>query len=297
MLMAASTCGAAIGTVIGYVQINPPNNKQAGGFNVGLSTVTTLCFDDGTCQSTVSNGSSSGGTTYIRNGYSSRFNQNFSVTTTTGALDAIFVFSYQAPGIAFGASPNGGVYELGTTLSSIALSAFTVENSSPITTLDFKRNGSSIFSYPSPSPTGGSQNYTDTSGLTNTATYNATVGDGTGTTTSNSVTFTYVYPFYYGVGAQSLTGTQVQALTKLVQIPANTQTTTSPSSQVYYFAYPQSAGSLISILDQNGFETINGYTKRSVTLTMLDSSSQPYFIYEFNTLTTQTNFKNTYKFN
>ena len=203
---------------------------------------------------------------------------------------------YVAPSISLGTSPGGKAVELGTTLTNVALSGFTVEGSSPITSVIFKRNGSAIFSVPSPHPGGGTETYTDTATISNTATYAATVSDGQTTQNSNSVTFTFVYPFYYGVGAQGLTGAQVQALTDLVQVTQNTTVSTSPTNQVYYFAYPQSYGSLTSIKDQNGFNVTGGYTQRTATLTMMDSTNQPYYIYEFNTLTTQTNFSNTYNF-
>ena len=205
--------------------------------------------------------------------------------------------SYTAPAITLATVPSGGYEENGSTVVNVALGAFTVENSSPIWTLVFKRNGSTINTVTSPPQTGGTSSYVDTSSVTANATYTAVVGDSTTLVTSNSITFTFVYPTYYGVGAQALTGAQVQALTKLVQPKTNTTTTTSPSNQVYYFAYPTIYGSLISILDTNGFQTLAGYTQRTATLTMLDGSSQGYYIYEFNTPTTQTNFNNTYKFN
>ena len=239
-----------------------------------------------------------GSTPYIRSGYSSRFSQTFNVAASTQALDAIFNFTYQAPNLTLATTPSGSVKELGTTFTNLALSAFTIETSSPITTLAFKRNGTVFYNYPSPLSTGGTDSFTDTTTVVSaTSVYTAVIGDGTSNTTSNSVTFTYVYPFYYGVGASGLTPAQVQTLTKLVINPANTTTVTSPTSQVYYFAYPQTAGSLISIIDQNGFNTLAGYTQRSVTMTMLDSTTQNYYIYEFNTPTTQTSFSNTYKFN
>lgn len=46
--------------ITSYVQLNPPNGKQSGGFNVGNSTVTRLCFDDLTCQSTAGGGGGGG---------------------------------------------------------------------------------------------------------------------------------------------------------------------------------------------------------------------------------------------
>lgn len=264
-----------------------------GAFLSGLTVAgSAVCRADGTnCPA-----SSGGSTPYVRSGYSSRFSESFSVNSSTEALDAIFDFVYQAPGVTLASSPSATYEELGSTLTNVALTAFTVKTSSNITSVVFKRNGTAIKNIVSPTSGGGSELYTDTNSVTATAAYTAVVGDGTGSTTSNTITFTFVYPFYYGVGAQSLTGAQVQALTKLVQGQSNTTTVTSPTSQVYYFAYPQSYGVLSSITDQNGFSTLAGYTRRSVSLTMLDSTTQSYYIYEFNTPTTQTSFSNTYTF-
>jgi hypothetical protein len=243
-----------------------------------------------------STGGGGGGDSYIRTGYSGRFSQAVNVTLASQALDQIFAFQYTAPALTLGTSPGASVKELGTTMTNITLSAYTVEKSSPITIVQWKLNGTVIKSSSTPTSTGGTEVYIDTNTRSTTSAYTAVAGDGTTNTTSNSATFTFVYPFYYGVGAQALSFASVQGLTKLVQTPANTATTTSPAAQVYYFAYPQSAGNLTSILDPNGFETISGYTKRSGTMTMLDSTVQNYYVYEFNTPTTQTNFTNTYKF-
>jgi hypothetical protein len=233
---------------------------------------------------------------YSRSGFSSRFGQSINVGTSTSALDLIFAFSYQGPGVTLGTTPGATTRELGTNLTGVVLSAFTVETSSPITLVRWTVNGTIVGTQGSPTPTGATEVYTDTNTRTTTTAYRATAGDGTSTTTSSPVTFTFVYPFYYGVGAQSLTFAQVQGLNKLVQTQSNITTTTSPSSQVYYFAYPQAYGVLNSILDQNGFETIAGYTRRSGTMTMLDATVQNYYVYEFNSPTTQTSFSNTYKF-
>lgn len=203
---------------------------------------------------------------------------------------------YTAPTISLGTSPSAETLELGTSLSNVTLSALTVEKSSPIVSVVFYNNGTAFYSVPSPPSSGGTSTYTDTTTLTNTTTYTAKVSDSITTVTSSGVTFTFVYPFYYGVGAQALTGSQVQALTDLPQVKQNTTVTTSPNNQVYYFAYPQAYGLLTSIKDQNGFNVTAGYTQRTATLTMMDSSNQPYYIYEFNNLTTQTNFANTYNF-
>jgi hypothetical protein len=257
-------------------------------------TITTSAVGGTTAQMTIS--ATGGSSAYVRTGYSGRFSEAVNVATSSAALDQIFDFQYTAPAVTLGTSPGAIVKELGTTMTNVVLSAYTVEKSSPITIVQWKLNGTVIKSSSTPVSTGGTEVYTDTDTRSTTSAYTAVDGDGTSNTTSNSVTFTFVYPFYYGVGAQNLSFASVQGLTKLVQTPANTATTTSPSSQVYYFAYPQSAGNLTSILDPSNFETISGYTKRSGTMTMLDSTTQNYYVYEFNTPTSQTSFTNTYKF-
>lgn len=114
-------------------------------------------------------------------------------------------------------------------------------------------------------------------------------------------TVTWYDPFYYGVGAKGLTVSSIQQLTKSITAKSNKTFSFSPSSQVYYFAYPASYGQLISILDTNGFEIINDFTRRTETFTLngtyfKNPTSVSYYVYEFNNLTTQTNFNITFKF-
>lgn len=46
---------ASAAPIVGYVQVNPAS-KQSGGFNLQTSTITRLCFDDHTCESTAGGG-------------------------------------------------------------------------------------------------------------------------------------------------------------------------------------------------------------------------------------------------
>lgn len=235
-------------------------------------------------------------TEYIRDGYSARFSESVLVSNVADALDQIFNFIYVAPAVTLAASPTGTTKEYGDPINSILFTATTVKKSNPITAVEFYRGSTLRNTVASPNPNGGAETFTETLQVSSTLTYYAKVGDGTSTTTSSGITYTFVYPFYYGVGAQGLTCAQVQALTKSVKTKSNTTVVTSPVSQVYYFAYPASYGNLTSILDTNLFETISDYTKRTVSCTMLDSTTQTYYIYEFGNLTTQTNFSNQYKF-
>jgi hypothetical protein len=150
----------------------------------------------------------------------------------------------------------------------------------------------------SPIPGGGLETYVDSTPVTtNGVTFTAKVSDGTQTTTSGVVAYTFVYPFYYGVGAPGLTGAQIRSnLTPLIKTLSNTTTVTSPSSQVFYLAYPDTYPPLTLILDNSSFDTTPDYTLRTVSITGLDGTSQLYKVYEYNNLTTQTNFTNQFKF-
>ena len=123
-----------------------------------------------------------------------------------------------------------------------------------------------------------------------------TYGAPTGNPSSKSITHTWVYPYYYGVGAQGLDGAAIGALTTIIRPKENTTKAFSPSTQVMYFAYLNSYGSLTSILDQNGFETISDWTPRTVSITGLDSTIQTYKVYEFNNITTAVAANYTFKF-
>jgi hypothetical protein len=209
------------------------------------------------------------------------------------------LYPYIAPSLTLSASPaTGTVREFGNDVATVTLNATTTKHTNDITLVEFYRGAALIHTQVAPIAGGGLETYIDTTPVTtNGITFTAKAGDGTQTTTSSGVGYTFVYPFYYGVGAQGLTGAQIRStLTLLVKTPSNTTTITSPSSQVFYLAYPDSSPALTSILDTNGFETISDYTLRSVSITGLDGTPQTYKVYEYNNPTTQTNFTNQFKF-
>jgi len=101
---------------------------------------------------------------------------------------------------------------------------------------------------------------------------------------------------YWGAGDAGLNVAQLQGLTTdqsefLTEI-AFTYTLTE---QVYYFCYPADKGDLSSILDNNQFETLPGWTKRTESFVFAGLSNVSYNVYEFNNITTQTSFTNTFK--
>lgn len=103
------------------------------------------------------------------------------------------------------------------------------------------------------------------------------------------------YPYYYGVGDPALTPTQIQALTTDLTPKEDKSYLFSLTAQVYYVAYPAYYGNLVSILDNNQFETLPGWDIRTENFTM-GVNSVSYFIYEFKYITTQVGFTNTFKY-
>lgn len=220
----------------------------------------------------------------------------FVAQTLQQMFDAL-LYPYQPPTTTLGLTPAGGLREKGNTVTNPALASTTTAFTNPIIApFEFKKNAVVIFTDPAPNPAGGAENYVDPSVVSTNTTYTAHVTDGTqaGTATSS---YTFISAYYYGVGAPGLTPAQVSALTKDVQ--GNTATenvTTSPTNEVYYFAYPDSYPALTSIIDNNGFETISDYTVTTGNnITNSFGDTDTYRIYEFNNLTTQVNFTNSYR--
>jgi len=131
--------------------------------------------------------------------------------------------------------------------------------------------------------------------------YRSTITDGTTAVQSNVITYNVVYPYYWGVGAVGLTAPQVAALTKTVKLESNSAVTTSPTNQVWYYAFPAAYGLLTDIKDKNGFsyninqaDPLKDWLIRTENITGLDGTPQSYYIYEYLTLTTQVNYTNTF---
>jgi len=104
-----------------------------------------------------------------------------------------------------------------------------------------------------------------------------------------------VYPFYYGSGLPGLLPADIQLLTEDMSAKTDKSYSFTLDEEVYYVAFPTSYGILRSILDLNGFETINGWTRTVQTFT-IDVEDISYYVYEFNHITTQVAFVNTFKY-
>lgn len=110
---------------------------------------------------------------------------------------------------------------------------------------------------------------------------------------------TFYSPIYYGVGPAGLDVAGIQQLTKRIAGEVNFSAALTTNNNKVYVAYPAAYGDLISIKDQNLFVYTNDFTKttRSFTNngTYYKGVTMNYLVYEYNNLTTLTNF--TFYFN
>ena len=112
-------------------------------------------------------------------------------------------------------------------------------------------------------------------------------------------TITFYSPIYYGVGEAGMDVARIQQLTKRIAAEGNFSAQLSTTNNKVYIAYPAAYGDLVSIKDQNLFVYTNDFTKttRSFTNngTYYKGVTMDYLVYEYNNLTTLTNY--TFYFN
>ena len=187
------------------------------------------------------------------------------ITNVKQALDSISAKLYYVKPLinSFTASANGGVFEVGTTIT--APITFNWEYNKNITTQSLT-------------------NCTLTDETVRTATYDGDIttdktftlsaSDGENTV-SKSISYTFVAPYYIGVSTtNTLTETETIALTKKLETKG-TKTVNYTTSQSYMvFAYPKSYGAINSIIDQNGFNVTDSFTQSTVTVGTVE-----YYVY------------------
>lgn len=271
-------------------------NDAGDGFDYGLTTeqITDGKVPTGgdTDAALVKNSNTSGDVKWDNleiSGWSDRFGVAWSSKGLRDTLEKILDLVYAAPLVSLTGSSNI-IREKGDDVTSITLSADVTKRSDDIARIHFKDHlGATIQDFNPPSNTGsGITQATYSTTFSDTRTFEVEVTDdgtsGGPTVVDDFVTYTFVYPYYHGTGVAGLTAAQVAALTKdIIESDSDvTYSFTTSANDVYYMAYPASYGNLTSILDENGFETIGDWTKRTENITGLDGNAVSYNIYEFN---------------
>lgn len=108
--------------------------------------------------------------------------------------------------------------------------------------------------------------------VTATQVYTANITDGN-TTPSASETLTFVIPFLYGGSTSLLVQATFYAnLARIIETQGNKAVLFNGTDSYFYFAYDASYPDLSSILDGNGFEAIDAFTKTEETIDMLSGA-------------------------
>lgn len=200
------------------------------------------------------------------------------------------LYPYVQPTISLSASPNGGAYEKGAKVSTVALTANVGKKSEKITEVKFFDGNAEIHNA-EVNANGGAHSFTVSTEFGVNKTFKATVNDGKKTVTSNQISFNFYYPAYIGAldaSAEIPTQEQIKGLTKKVQSAGNLTYSYTVDTKRMVVATPPN-WEIRKILDPNSFDVTSSFKKHIVSVTGLDGTAQNYNVY-VSEPTTQTNF-------
>ena len=191
---------------------------------------------------------------------------------------------YVAPtGVSLTMAATGGTFEAGTTVQ-VTTGTVKWTNGSQLISKAEVLQGSTVVGSAdlSASATTSTITLTNPISVTSNTSFTARVTDATKTTSGGNVGYSFVYPFYWGVvdaDVTAPTAEQVAALTKVVQARGNKTFTYTTKGQRKVVAYPQAYGPLKKAIDPNGFDNIDAMVRTEVSITGLDDTAQPYYVY------------------
>ena len=192
-------------------------------------------------------------------------NDAISVTNVEEALNKLIAdFYYVAPSItSFTASPTGGTFEIGTTIT--APITFNWNYNKDITTqtlTDCTLADETV------------RTVTYNTDITTNKTFTLSANDGKNNV-SKSISYKFVYPYYVGVlNTNTPTESDIVGLTKKVEAKGNKTLEFTTSQSYMAFAYPSSYGDISKIVDQNGFDVTASFTKSTIVINSVD-----YYVY------------------
>ena len=191
---------------------------------------------------------------------------------------------YKAPSISLSMTPSNTLYELGATISSLTLKATITQGSNDITSLVFLKDGNPLPSTSNPTLT--------QSNIRNNVTYSAYVSDNINRINSNSINIKFINPIYIG-SLSEVNSTNIKAMTKKIVNVGSQSYTYTINNKKMCIAFP-SGWTLRNIIDPNGFDITQSFTKETINIYCLDGNSKPYTVYS-SEFTSQSSF--TVKFN
>ena len=208
------------------------------------------------------------------------------------------LYPYVKPLAAISVTPNGGVYEKGTSVNVTSVKVTGTVKSEKLKTIEAKNGSASIGTKNEEEVKNGGQFefVTDPIAVTTNTSFSGIVSDSQNSVTATGGSFTFVDPFFWGVVAPEtpVTSEMVTGLTKVVQTKGSKTFTYTTNNQCMVIAYPASYGDLKSALDPNKFENISSYTKTTLDVTVT-SGSVSYNVY-VKEASTASDFAITYSF-
>ena len=192
------------------------------------------------------------------------------VDNVAEALDKLISdYYYVAPSVtAFTASPSGGTFEVGTTIT--APITFNWSYNKDIASQSLTDCSISV----------DDRTATYNSDITSNKTFTLNASDGKNNV-SKSISYTFVSPYYVGVSdTDILDETGIKALTKKVEVKGNKTISYTNSQNYMVFAYPSSYGTIKKVVDINGFDVTSSFKLSNVTV-----NSVNYNVYVSNKVT------------
>ena len=193
---------------------------------------------------------------------------------------------YKAPKVSLSITPSNTLYELGATISTLTLKATITQGSNNVTSLVFLKDGS-----PLSSTSNLELSKTETNVRTN-VTYSAYVSDDVNRINSNSINIKFINPIYIG-SLSEVNSTNIKAMTKKIVNVGSQSYTYTINNKKMCIAFPN-GWTLRNIIDPNGFDITQSFTKETINIYCLDGNSKPYTVYS-SEFTSQSSF--TVKFN
>ena len=208
------------------------------------------------------------------------------------------LYPYVAHLVSASSSPDGGVFEHGSTQTVTKITATITKKSEPITKVEFVDDSTVLETKTDGVAAGGSVIHNCSITVSTNKSFTVRVTDKSGkVVTANTNGFNFVYPYYWGVcdNDAAIDEAMVKGLTKKVETKGSKGVTYTANDQRAVIAYPASYGDIRKILDPNSFDVTATFTKYSVNVTGLDGKSVSYNVY-VNGAFTATNFKFTFSY-
>lgn len=210
-------------------------------------------------------------------------NKTYPKNTPLETILRDLLVKYIKAGASITINPTTTVYKIGDSIDSLSIAASVTKNNNPITSTKFYV-GDTVVNTDTSQTTTGVINYTHNIPITSNTSIKVVVNDGQSDTTSNIINIVFVNPMYVGLASGG-------ALTELVRVKGNyTYNNITCTNDKVIFKFPESYGSLSSILDSNSFENISGFTKTTEVINNVN-----YNVYTSGTATLD-GFSYTFKF-